>query len=70
MDIEGGEQQLLTGDLSWLARTKSMIAEFHPRLVDYPGLIKVTETQGLRYIPANTVFQNNMDAFIQNESKL
>jgi len=69
MDIEGGEQQLLSGDLAWLSRTKSMIVEFHPCLVDYPGLIKVIEAQGLSYIPANTVFHHNMDAFIQNELK-
>ena len=64
IDIEGGEQQLLAENLSWLTRTKAMIVEFHPDRIDYPGLIKIIEQQGFRYIPANTVHINNMDAFL------
>ena len=64
MDIEGGEQQLLSSNLSWLTRIKAMIAEFHPDRVDYPGLVKILEQQGFRYIAANTVHPDNMDAFL------
>ena len=64
MDIEGGEQQLLSGDISWLKRVRAMIAEFHPDKVDYPGLIELIEQQGFRYIHANSVHAGNMDAFL------
>ncbi len=65
LDIEGGEQALLTaGDLSWLGRIRAMIAEFHPSLVDYPDLVSRVKQAGFRYYPANTVFPDNMDAFL------
>ncbi len=51
MDIEGGEQALLTGPLEWLNRTKAIIAEFHPDIVDYPLLTGLLERQGFKYVP-------------------
>ncbi len=65
MDIEGGEQDLICGDLQWLQRVKAMIAEFHPDVIDYPGLVKTIEQQGFQYIPARSVTPHNMDAFLQ-----
>jgi FkbM family methyltransferase len=39
IDIEGGEQALLTeGDTSWLSRVREIIIEFHHEPVDYKGL--------------------------------
>jgi FkbM family methyltransferase len=66
MDIEGGEEELLSANLSWLSRTKAMIAELHPPLIDYQKTIKIIEREGFRYIPANTVHLNNMDAFLRD----
>ncbi len=37
MDIEGGEQALLTGDTAWLSSVNAIVAEFHPSVVDYAG---------------------------------
>ena len=66
MDIEGGEQELLTGDVAWLVRVRSIIAEFHPEVVDYPGLIKRLERAGFRYLsPALT---GRMDSFVRNDA--
>ncbi|WP_026734485.1 FkbM family methyltransferase [Fischerella sp. PCC 9605] len=65
LDIEGGEQQLLSGNLSWLKRVKAIIAEFHPEVVDYPGLIKTIQQQEFQYIPAHTLDHDNMDAFVR-----
>lgn len=65
MDIEGGEQALLDGDLAWLRNTRAIIAEFHPLAVDYPGLTSRLEHQGFRYFPANSVHHNSMDAFLR-----
>ena len=66
MDIEGGEQELLCeGDLSWLNQVQSIIAEFHPEVVDYPKLIALLENQGFRYIPADSMFPEQMDCFVR-----
>jgi len=65
MDIEGGEQELLCGDLSWLTRVRGMIAEFHPLVVDYPALVATLQKNGFRYIAAGTVRRNSMDAFVK-----
>lgn len=65
LDIEGGEQELLSSNLEWLERVDAIIAEFHPGCVDYPGLVKKLQERGFRYIPANSVFPDNMDSFIR-----
>ena len=43
IDIEGGEEALLTGPSEWLYRTKAIIAEFHSGAVDYPALTQLLE---------------------------
>lgn len=63
MDIEGSEQDLLMGPTEWLSRTRAVIAEFHPPLIDYSGLTGLMEQLGFTYVRANTVFPNNMDSF-------
>ena len=66
MDIEGGEGPLLQGDLAWLGRVKSLIAEFHPEVIDYPAAIRQIEGQGFRYIPAHSAADfDSMDAFVR-----
>jgi FkbM family methyltransferase len=67
MDIEGGEGPLLQGDLAWLGRVKSVIAEFHPEVIDYPAAIRQIEGQGFRYIPAHSAADfDSMDAFVRS----
>jgi FkbM family methyltransferase len=67
LDIEGGEQDLLTGNLGWLQRVRAIIAEFHPPLVDYHVLTGLIATRGFHYIAANTV-SGNMDSFVRAAS--
>lgn len=67
LDIEGGEQALLTGPGEWLYHTRALIAEFHPDMIDYPGLTQLLEQRGFRYVRANTAFPNNMDSFYRPE---
>lgn len=50
MDIEGSEQALLEGDLRWLEGVHSIVAEFHPTMVDYPQLIATLGKAGFRHI--------------------
>lgn len=64
MDIEGGEQSLLTeGDLSWLNKVNEIIAEFHPDCVDYPRLIDILKQVGFEYSSPGTHFPGSMDYF-------
>jgi FkbM family methyltransferase len=66
VDIEGSEEPLLRENLDWLGRVRSIIAEFHPDMVDYPSLIRKLEAQGFRYIPAHSaVGFDSMDAFLR-----
>jgi FkbM family methyltransferase len=68
IDIEGAEQELFTGDLSWLQKVKSMIIEFHPTLVDYPGLVNKLREHGFDYIPAGTAHPDSMDFFVRRDA--
>lgn len=65
IDIEGGEADLLTGDLGWLERVGAIIAEFHPGVVDYQALVQRLVDHGFRYIAANSVWPGSMDAFVR-----
>jgi FkbM family methyltransferase len=66
MDIEGGEGPLLAENLGWLGRVRSIIAEFHPTMIDYPAVVKTIEGQGFRYLPAHSASDfDSMDAFIR-----
>jgi FkbM family methyltransferase len=66
MDIEGGEVPLLRENLAWLGRVRSLIAEFHPHLIDCTAAIESIESQGFRYIPAHSVSVDSMDAFVRD----
>lgn len=66
VDIEGAEEQVLSGDLGWLDRIGSMIVEFHPDRVDYSRLVGVVEQAGFRYVPANSVWPGSMDCFVRD----
>jgi FkbM family methyltransferase len=68
MDIEGAEQELLTGDLSWLQKVNSLIIEFHPTLVDYPGLVNRLRQCGFDYVPAGTAHADSMDFFVRRDA--
>jgi FkbM family methyltransferase len=66
MDIEGGEGPLLQENVGWLKRVRSIIAEFHPPVIDYPAAIKSIEEQGFRYFPAHSAADfDSMDAFMR-----
>jgi FkbM family methyltransferase len=66
IDIEGGEQQLFDGPTEWLASADAIIAEFHPDLADCSRIVKTISNRGFDYIPANSVFADNMESFKSN----
>jgi FkbM family methyltransferase len=65
MDIEGGEEDLLDGDRAWLRRVGCIMAEFHPKVVDYPRLVQLLQDEGFRYIPAGSVYAYSADTFVR-----
>lgn len=67
LDIEGGEGPLLAGDLSWTSRVRSLIAEMHPGVIDYPAAVAALERAGYRFIPPHSVFRHSTDAFVSEE---
>jgi FkbM family methyltransferase len=68
MDIEGGEQELLTvGDLSWLDAVDCIIAEFHPSVVDYQRLTRAVVDHGFHYHRAGSLWANSMDIFVRGD---
>jgi FkbM family methyltransferase len=67
MDIEGGEEALLRGTLDWLGRVRSLIAEFHPAVIDYPRAVQVLQQAGFRYIAAGSAHKGSMDSFVRGE---
>jgi len=46
MDIEGGEGPLLSAENGWLDYVDSILAEFHPSVVDCAALIEVMKAAG------------------------
>jgi FkbM family methyltransferase len=68
VDIEGGEQDLLTGEVSWLARVKALLIEFHPSLIDYPRLVGIIERSGMRRVHSVITDQhggNTLELFLR-----
>jgi FkbM family methyltransferase len=66
MDIEGGEQALLSGEIDWINSIGAIIAEFHPDRVDYPGLTERITNEGFTWIRAGTVYRHTCDTFIRS----
>jgi len=55
----------LRGDIAWLKKVEAIIAEFHPLVIDYPGVIKTIESAGFVYIRPGSVAGTVMDCFLR-----
>lgn len=65
VDIEGGEAELFSKNLEWLDRVQNIIVEFHPDIIDVVPITEAICSRGFRHIPAGTVFDHNMEAFVR-----
>jgi FkbM family methyltransferase len=65
MDIECGEQALLSEGTEWLDRVQVIIAEFHPTCVDYPGLRDTLIRRGFTWIKPGSIYPKTTDTFIR-----
>jgi FkbM family methyltransferase len=54
IDIEGGEEELLRGDVSWLDRVNAILIEFHPDLIDYHAALATLVRAGFQRSTAVT----------------
>lgn len=70
IDIEGGEQALLTNQTGWINKVGAIIAEFHPDRVPYPALAEQVADQGFQWIKPGSVYRYTTDAFIRREATL
>jgi len=66
VDIEGGEAELFSKNLEWLANVENIITELHPDLIDVVSIRNAVCSQGFRHIPAGSAFETNMEAFVKN----
>lgn len=51
LDIEGGEEALFAGELSWLGEFECVLAELHPAAADIERIMALLEDAGLRFQP-------------------
>jgi FkbM family methyltransferase len=65
VDIEGGEAELFSKNLEWLARVQNIIVEFHPDIIDVEPVTRAICSRGFRHILPGSVFQHNMEAFVR-----
>lgn len=63
IDIEGGEEVLLSHDTDWLARVKALIVEWHDDRADSRPLIRNVEAAGFVHRRINEGRQDNLSLF-------
>ncbi len=63
VDIEGGEADLFSGDLSWMIHVRAVVAEFHPSVCDIQAVIDTIKAQGFKHSPPHSLFEGSMDTF-------
>lgn len=55
MDIEGAEQELLTGNTDWLASVDALTIEFHPPRANVSELVSVLDNAGFKLAQSHPV---------------
>jgi FkbM family methyltransferase len=65
LDIEGGEDALLQGDVSWLDHVGAIVAELHPEVVDLGSIAERLEGRGLRHLPPSSLWPGSMAMFVR-----
>jgi FkbM family methyltransferase len=65
MDIEGGEAELLGGDVGWLRQVKMLMVEWHDELADSAPLIRNVEGAGFRHERINVGRQDNLGLLVK-----
>lgn len=65
MDIEGGEEELLSHDTDWLTKVKALIVEWHDERADSRPLIRNVEAAGFTHRRINSERQDNLSLFLR-----
>jgi len=69
LDIEGGEQELVSANCEWMDHMSFVVTELHPDIIDVDQVVGAFETRGLQFHPGHgenaTCESNFMDMFIR-----
>ena len=65
MDIEGGEEALLSHDTGWLAGVRALMVEWHDDRADSRPLIQNVVAAGFEHRPLNAARQDNLSLFVR-----
>jgi len=70
LDIEGGEENLVDGDMAWTSQVRRIIAELHPAIIDTGKVVSAIESSGLKFIAGSGDLSavSVMDMFIREQS--
>lgn len=66
IDIEGGEDALLSGDTSWLAEVQAIAIEIHPALVDQETILFILEDHGFTLHRVPTPLGTEAQLFVRH----
>ncbi|OYW71065.1 MAG: hypothetical protein B7Z37_28785 [Verrucomicrobia bacterium 12-59-8] len=66
MDIEGGEEELLSHDTDWLPKVKALLVEWHDDRADSRPLIRNVEAAGFLHQRINVERQDNLSLFCRS----
>jgi len=67
MDIEGAEESVIDGDLTWLDRVTAIVLELHLSPSGCDALIARMERKGFRFLRLGEAFPESVTAFIRTE---
>lgn len=72
MDIEGGEEFLVSTNCEWMESINFVVTELHPELIDVDGVIAAFAQRGLTYYPGHAGGEsktgNFMDMFVRESA--
>ncbi len=73
LDIEGGEEFLVSANCEWMELVDFVITELHPEVIDLENVIRAFKRHGLSYRPGNAGGQrschaNYMDMFVRESA--
>ena len=68
MDIEGGEEELLSRDTGWLAQVKALIVEWHDDRADSRPLIRNVESAGFQHQLITPKCQDNLSLVLRKDA--
>jgi FkbM family methyltransferase len=70
IDVEGEEEQIFKGDLSWLARVRMIIAELHPNVIESGLVARRLAEAGFRHVILEHPHAHETQCFVRQDVDL